>query len=74
VTITAELVESVNFQHVSPGTILTNTVKGDIFSGGAPYAPRFLLFDKLANQPDSFIPQKGITNAAVTAIIAENDD
>jgi len=59
-TTTAELVESVNFQHVQPGTILTNTVKGATFSEGAPYAPRFLLFDKLANQPDSFIPQKGL--------------
>jgi hypothetical protein len=59
-TITAELIESVNFQHVAPGTELTNTVKGATFSAGAPYAPRFLLFDKLANQPDSFIPQKGL--------------
>jgi len=61
-TITAERVESVNFQHVAPGAILTNTVKGSTFSDGAPYAPRFLLFDKLANQPDSFIPQKGLAN------------
>jgi len=59
-TTTTELVESVNFQHVAPGTLLTNTVKGTSFSDGAPYAPRFLLFDKLANQPDSFIPQKGL--------------
>jgi len=59
-TTTAELVESVNFQHVAPGTELTNTVKGATFSAGAPYAPRFLLFDKLANQPNSFIPQKGL--------------
>ncbi len=59
-TTTTELVESVNFQHVAPGTLLTNTVKGASFSDGAPYAPRFLLFDKLANQPDSFIPQKGL--------------
>ena len=61
-TDTAELVESVNFQHVAPGTELTNTVKGVTFSEGAPYAPRYLLFDALANQPDSFIPQKGIAN------------
>jgi len=61
-TTTAELVESVNFQHVAPGTELTNTVKGATFSEGAPYAPRFLLFDSLSNQPDSFIPQKGIAN------------
>jgi len=59
-TVSTELVESVNFQHVLPGTILTNTVKGTSFSDGAPYAPRFLLFDKLENQPDSFIPQKGL--------------
>jgi hypothetical protein len=59
-TTTAELIESVNFQHVAPGTELTNTVRGVSFSDGAPYAPRFLLFDKLANQPDSFIPQKGL--------------
>jgi hypothetical protein len=59
-TTTAELVESVNFQHVAPGTLLTNTVRVTTFSDGAPYAPRFLLFDKLENQPDSFIPQKGL--------------
>jgi len=59
-TTTTELVESVNFQHVAPGTVLSNTVKGATFSEGAPYAPRFLLFDKLANQPDSFIPQRGL--------------
>jgi len=59
-TITTELVESVHFQHVAPGTELVNTVKGATFSDGAPYAPRFLLFDKLVNQPDSFIPQKGL--------------
>jgi hypothetical protein len=59
-TTTAELVESVNFQHVAPGTELTNTVRVTSFSDGAPYAPRFLLFDELANQPDSFIPQKGL--------------
>ncbi len=61
-TVTTELVESVNFQHVAPGTELVNTVKGASFSEGAPYAPRFLLFDKLANQPDSFIPQKGLAD------------
>jgi hypothetical protein len=61
-TTTTELVESVNFQHVEPGTELVNTVKGASFSDGAPYAPRFLLFDKLANQPDSFIPQKGLAD------------
>jgi len=59
-TTATELVESVNFQHVVPGTVLSNTVKGITFSDGAPYAPRFLLFDKLSNQPDSFIPQKGL--------------
>jgi hypothetical protein len=59
-TTTTELVESVNFQHVAPGTVLSNTVRGATFSDGAPYAPRFLLFDELANQPDSFIPQKGL--------------
>jgi len=62
VTITTELLESVNFQHVTPGTVLVNTVKGASFWEGAPYAPRFLLFDKLANQPDSFIPQKGLAD------------
>lgn len=59
-TTTTEVVESVNFQHVEPGTELTNTVRVGAFSENAPYAPRFLLFDKLANQPDSFIPQKGL--------------
>jgi len=59
-TTTTELIESVNFQHVAPGTVLSNTVKGATFSETAPYAPRFLLFDKLENQPDSYIPQKGL--------------
>ncbi len=59
-TVSAELVESVNFQHVAPDTELTNTVRSGSFSSGAPYAPRFLLFEELAGQPDSFIPFKGI--------------
>ena len=61
-TVTAELIESVNFQHVETGAMLTNTVRTTSFSDGAPYAPRFLLFDELANQPDSFIPQKGLAD------------
>jgi len=61
-TTTAELVESVTFQHVVPGTSLVNTVKGATFSDGAPYAPRFLMFEEQAKQPDAFIPMKGIAN------------
>jgi hypothetical protein len=71
-TVTAELVESVTFQHVAPHTILTNTVRpaGQPFSAGLPYAPRFLLFEALDGQPDSFIPQKGIANLGY--VVKEN--
>lgn len=55
-----ELAESTNFQRVAPGTMMFNSAKRSPFSAGAPYAPRFLLFDAIANQPDSFIPQKGL--------------
>jgi hypothetical protein len=61
-TIDVETVESVTFQHVAPNTALANTVRpaGQPFSAGAPYAPRFLLFEEQALQPDSYIPFKGI--------------
>jgi hypothetical protein len=59
-TVTAELIESVTYQRVAPDTELTNTVRSGSFSDGAPYAPRFLMFEELAGQPDSFIPFKGI--------------
>ncbi|WP_132974295.1 hypothetical protein [Thiogranum longum] len=65
-TNTAELVESVTFQHVAPGTRLTNTVRTGSFSEGAPYAPRFLMFEELEGQPDSFIPFKGISQVGYT--------
>ncbi|MHB1241518.1 MAG: hypothetical protein ACYC18_13620 [Gammaproteobacteria bacterium] len=57
---TAELVESTNFQHVAPGSMLVHTAKAVPFSAGAPYAPRFLLFEAAALQPNPFIPQRGI--------------
>ncbi len=69
-TVTAELVESVHFQHVAPGTVLTNTVRTGSFSDGAPYAPRFVLFEEQSAQPDSFIPFKGI--AEVGYVIDED--
>ena len=59
-----EVVETSNFQRVAPGALLINTVRGTPVSAGAPYAPRFVLFDELANQPDSFIPQKGIAGVS----------
>jgi len=61
-TVTAELVESVNFQHVAPDSLLINTSRSGAFSDNRPYAPRFLMFEALAMQPDSFIPFKGIAN------------
>jgi len=63
-TVTAELVESTNFQQVAPDTSMTNTVKTVPFSAGAPYAPRFLLFEANELQPDAFIPQLGIENVS----------
>ena len=61
-TVTTELVESTNFQHVGSNTELSNIVKTQPFSAGAPYAPRFLLFESIDGQADSFIPQQGIAN------------
>lgn len=58
----AELIESTNFQHVAANTAMTNTGLTGVFSVGAPYAPRFLLFEEHALQPDSFIPMQGIAN------------
>jgi len=60
----AELVESTIFQHVAAETSLVETMKMAPFSSGTPYAPRFLLFDESANQPDSFIPQVGLENVS----------
>ena len=59
-TTTAELVESTLFQQVAPGTELLNTTKTVPFSAGAPYAPRFLLFEDVNVSGTSFIPQDGI--------------
>jgi hypothetical protein len=40
-----ELAETVDFQHVYPDTICENIARVDnLFSAGAPYAPRFFLF------------------------------
>lgn len=39
-----ELAETVDFQHVYPDTNCENTARADLFSEGAPYAPRFFLF------------------------------
>jgi len=63
-TLSAELVESTIFQHVAAETRLVETMKLVPFSAGRPYAPRFLLFDESANQPDSFIPQVGLENVS----------
>lgn len=57
-----ELVESSNFQHVAPDTRLENTERTVPFSAGAPYAPRYLLFESLETGGSSFIPQPGIAN------------
>ncbi len=59
-TVSAEIDESVHYQHVAINTELTNTLKSTPFSAGTPYALRFLLFAGSASQPDPFIPQKGI--------------
>jgi hypothetical protein len=39
-----ELAETVDFQHVYPDTICENIASADLFSAGAPHAPRFFLF------------------------------
>lgn len=63
-TLTAELIENTDFQRVRPNTALLNTEKAEPFSAGKPYAPRFLLFEALAAQPDSFLPQLGIADVS----------
>ena len=59
-TVTAELTETTHFQRVKPRALLRNTIKTVPFSSGTPYGLRFLLFDRNKNQPNAFIPQKGI--------------
>jgi len=70
-TESAEVDESVHFQHVAANTELSNTFKSTPFSDGAPYALRFLMFAGSASQPDAFIPQKGLMN--VGYIIDDGD-
>lgn len=59
-----EVSENTDFQHVAPGTQLTNTQLTTPFSAGAPYAPRFLLFESLATSGVSYIPQPGLDNVS----------
>ncbi|MEZ4861697.1 MAG: hypothetical protein R3C14_10330 [Caldilineaceae bacterium] len=63
--VNAELVEATNFQHVAPGTQLTNTVLGETFTASAPYAPRFLLVEAMDAQPDPYYPMLGIANVGL---------
>ncbi len=62
-----ETIELIDFQRVTPGTELTNTTKTSPFSGGYPYAPRFIMFETLDPElrgqftEASFIPQAGIS-------------
>lgn len=58
-TVSAALVESSNFQHVAPGTMLTGTSMGQ-----TPYAPRLLLFEALEVTGASFIPMPGIPDVS----------
>ena len=67
-TVTAETVESTHFQRVAPLTSMTNAAKTTPFSAGAPYALRFLLFDEAGNQPDPFIPQKGLPDVGYVVV------
>lgn len=65
--VVSEFVEATNFQHVAPGTQLTNTAQpeGGSFAAGLPYAPRFLLMEAIEEQPDSFSPMIGIPDAGI---------
>ena len=60
-----ELIETTNFQRVSPGTQLINTQRGETFAAGMPYAPRFLLMAAIEEQPDPFGPMVGIPNTGL---------
>ncbi|MEZ4863685.1 MAG: hypothetical protein R3C14_20355 [Caldilineaceae bacterium] len=60
-----EFVEATNFQHVAPGTQLVNSTRGESFSAGLPYAPRFLLMDAMEKQPDFFGPMMGIPGVGI---------
>jgi len=59
-----EVVELIDFQHVTPGTLLSNSSRpaAGSFSDGLPYAPRFILFESLDATGKSYIPQPGIDN------------
>ncbi|PIP91367.1 MAG: hypothetical protein COW01_03705 [Bdellovibrionales bacterium CG12_big_fil_rev_8_21_14_0_65_38_15] len=53
--------ESTNYQTVRPLTSLTKTNRNDT---SLAFAPRFLLFSSAQEQPDSYIPHKGIENVS----------
>ncbi len=54
------LIESVDFQRVSPGARLDNVTRT-----GTNHAPMFLVFAAATEQPDSFIPQRGMAGVGV---------
>lgn len=56
----ARLVESVDFQRVSPGARLDQITKT-----GLNQAPTFILFAPAKEQPDPFVPQRGIEGVGI---------
>jgi len=73
----AETIELIDFQRVAPNTSLTNSSAYVPFSAGAPYAPRFVLFEALDENvrgqftQASFIPQAGIANVTYEVKVDE---
>lgn len=60
-TTNVDKVESVYYQHVAAKSELKNVNKSVPFSSGKPYALRFILFTAASQQPDAFVPQKGLS-------------
>lgn len=56
-----------NFQHVAPNAVLDDTglPASGVFGDGGPYAPMFLMFAAIEDQPGSFIPFDGIVGVTV---------
>jgi len=63
-TTAVQLVESVDFQRVTPSAELIATRPSDA-TAASGYAPTFLLFAAANEQPDAFIPQRGIAGVGV---------
>ena len=70
-TVEAENITASNYQVVAPGTQMVNTLRGESFAAGAPYALRYMIFEAQELQPDSFSPFAGIPGVG---LVVDADD